>query len=68
MKLHLAGLETFRYKLQIKSQIFEHGRDSKTFVTFKLSVVKTSNLKFWRWQAKSQNRVEPRLHLFEQAR
>ena len=41
---------------------FEHGGDSETLVTFEPFVVQTSNLQFWKWQAKSQNMMEPWLH------
>ena len=47
---------------QARRNGFENGGASETPVTFKPLVVQTSNLQFWKWQAKSQNMVEPWLH------
>ena len=37
--------------------------DSKTLVTFEPYIIQTSNLQFWKWQAKSQNMVGTSPHV-----
>ena len=42
---------------------FENGGASETPVTFKPLIAQTSNLQFWKWQAKSQNMVGTSPHV-----
>ena len=45
--------------MQARWNGFEHTGDGKTPVTFKPFVVQTSNLQFWKWEAKYRHMVEP---------
>ena len=57
-------------RFQARRNDFEHGGASKTSVTFEPFVIQTSNLQFWKWQAKSQKyggAMAPWLHMFRRA-